>query len=259
MLAASPKLVKRAKLALMGSVLMRRAASSKIIGRYFGDLAFRGSVGIYQGMAVNFFYCAFCMVAAIRFASVWYLSMAVYYLALGALRTYLVLGYRRKDPTREYRCYRAVAWLLFLLTVPMGGMIVLMVQTNSGFSYLGYFIYLSALYTFYTMTVSVVNLVRFRKVGSSILSAAFHCRKWLQDSDAERKLIGDTSPIGKKRWCEYTRCSYLLPLTAINESLTNQDSPPDCLKMGARSFGSRLRYACLDVGSARCFRGGAAW
>ena len=45
----------------------------------------------------------------------------------------------------------------------VGGMIVLMVRTNSGFTYPGYIIYLSALYTFYTMITVVVNVVKFRK------------------------------------------------------------------------------------------------
>ena len=99
-------------------------------------------------------------------------SMSVYYLALGALRAYLVVGYRRRTPARECSCYRRTAWLLFLLNIPMGGMIVLMVRTNSGFSYPGYVIYLSALYTFYTMITSVLNLIKFRRLGSPILSAA---------------------------------------------------------------------------------------
>ena len=54
----------------------------------------------------------------------------------------------------------------------VGGMIVLMVRKNSGFTYPGYIIYLSALYTFYTMITAVVNVVKFRKLGSLILSAA---------------------------------------------------------------------------------------
>lgn len=72
----------------------------------------------------------------------------------------------------EYGCYRRTAWFLFLLNIPMGGMILLMVKTNSGFSYPGYIIYLSALYTFYTMGMSINNLVKYRKLGSPILSAA---------------------------------------------------------------------------------------
>lgn len=62
--------------------------------------------------------------------------------------------------------------MLFLLNIPMGGMIVLMVKTNSGFSYPGYVIYLSALYTFYAMAVSIVNLAKFRRLGNPLLSAA---------------------------------------------------------------------------------------
>ena len=171
-IAALPRLAKRIKSLVTGSKIVRKAASSPITGRYLSDLAYRGSVGIYRGMAVNFFYVDFRIVAGIRYTSVWFISMAVYYLVLGGLRLYLVVCYRRRSPDSERRCYHKTAWLLFLLNIPMGGMIVLMVRTNSGFSYPGYIIYLSALYTFYTMTVSVKNLVKYRRLGSPILSAA---------------------------------------------------------------------------------------
>ena len=171
-LAAIPRLTKRMKSAIMSSRIVQKAAASRIAGRYLTDLAFRGSVSIYQGMAVNFFYVVFRVIAGIRYASVWFISMAVYYLVLGGLRAYLIVCYRRRNPDLERRCYHTTAWLLFLLNVPMGGMIVLMVRTNSGFFYPGSIIYLSALYTFYAMTVSIINLVKFRRLGSPILSAA---------------------------------------------------------------------------------------
>lgn len=160
------------KTAIMTSRIMRKVSKSKITGRYLNDLAFRGSVSIYQGVAVIVFYVVFRIVAGIRYASVWFISMAVYYLVLGCLRAYLIVCYPRRDPELEHRCYHTTAWLLFLLNVPMGGMIVLMVRTDSGFSYPGYIIYLSALCTFYTMVTSIQNLVKFRKLGSPILSAA---------------------------------------------------------------------------------------
>lgn len=171
-LAALPRLAKRTKAAVMNSWIMRKVSNSKITGRYLTDLAFRGSVSIYQGMAVNFFYVVFRIIAGIRYASVWFVSMAVYYLVLGGVRAYLIVCYRRRNPELERRCYRTTAWLLFLLNIPMGGMIVLMVRTNSGFSYPGSIIYLSALYTFYATTASVIHLVKFRRLGSPVLSAA---------------------------------------------------------------------------------------
>lgn len=170
--AALPGILKRIKSAIMSSRLMRKAAASKIVGRYLTDLAFRGTVSVYQGMIINFCYVVFRIIAGVRYASVWFLSMAAYYLVLGGLRTYLIVAYRRRSPALEFQCYRRTAWLLFLLNVPMGGMIVLMVRTNSGFFYPGYIIYLSALYTFYTTTTSLTNLIKYRKLGSPILSAA---------------------------------------------------------------------------------------
>lgn len=179
LIAALPVLAKRIRQhkanLLNHSKLMQKIASSAFGDQYLHDPAFRGSVSIYQGMIVNFLYVLFRIATGIRYASVWFISMAVYYMVLGGLRAYLISSYRRREAgglSFEYCCYRRTAWLLFLLNIPMGGMIVLMVRTNSSFFYPGYIIYLSALYTFYTMAVSIVNLVKFRKLGSPILSAA---------------------------------------------------------------------------------------
>ena len=162
-----PRLIRNAKVSVM-----RRINGMAFGGRYVNDLAFRGSVSIYRGMTVNFLYVLFRIVVGIRYTSMWFISMAVYYLVLGVLRLSLILSYHQKVNIDELRCYRRTAWLIFLLNIPMGGMITLMVLTNSGYSYPGYVIYLSAMYTFYTMVTSVVNLVRFGRLGSPILSAA---------------------------------------------------------------------------------------
>lgn len=95
---------------------VKKIAGTKIGGRYLSDMAFRGSIGIYQGMAVNFLYLLFRVIAGIRYASVWFISIAVYYLVLGTLRAYLIFSYRRRKKyglSYEYRCYRRTAWLLF--------------------------------------------------------------------------------------------------------------------------------------------------
>ena len=162
-----PRLFRKAK-----ANILHRLTGTMFGGKYIGDLAFRGSVSIYQGMMVNFLYVVFRIFVGIRYASVWFLTIAIYYLLLGIMRLSLILSYRNRNMKSELRCYRRTAWLLFLLNIPMGGMIVLMVLTDSGYSYPGYVIYLSALYTFYTIILAIVNLVKFRKLGSPILSAA---------------------------------------------------------------------------------------
>ena len=162
-----PRLFRKAK-----ANILHRLTGTVFGGKYIGDLAFRGSVSIYQGMMVNFLYVVFRIFVGIRYASVWFLTIAIYYLLLGIMRLSLILSYRNRSVKSELRCYRRTAWLLFLLNIPMGGMIVLMVLTDYGYSYPGYVIYLSALYTFYTIILAIVNLVKFRKLGSPILSAA---------------------------------------------------------------------------------------
>ncbi len=170
--AALPKLVKRIGAACRKSKAMQMLSRTTFGGRYLHDLAFRGNISLYQGMTVNFFYVVFRTITGIRYASVWFLSIAVYYLVLGGLRAYLLIGYRRHDAGVAMRCYRRTAWFLLLLNIPMGGMIVLMVLADSCFSYPGYILYLSALYTFYAITQSILHLVKFRRLGNPILSAA---------------------------------------------------------------------------------------
>lgn len=157
------------------SRLIHKISSTTFGRRYLNDQLFRSGISIYQGMTVSFFYMIFRFATAAQYASIWFFSMAVYYMVLFVMRACLAFGYRRREGkglSYELRCYRRTAGMLFLLNIPMGGMIVLMVRTNSGFNYPGYLIYLSALYTFYMMTLSIVNLIKFQKMGSPILSAA---------------------------------------------------------------------------------------
>lgn len=149
------------------SKFLNKVLSSKVIKRYLSDLSLQGNINIYQGIIISFFYVLFRMITGIYYQSFWFISIAVYYLVLGVIRLYLI-----KSHQDETKIYRNVAWSLFLLNIPMGGMIILMIRTNSGFSYPGYVIYLSALYTFYSFIISIRNIVKFRQVGSPILSSA---------------------------------------------------------------------------------------
>ncbi len=170
--AALPKCVRQLRAALQKNRIVQKWKQSAFGARYLDDFAFRGSVSIYQGMIVDFIYALFRLIVSICYASVWFLSMAIYYLVLGGLRLFLIRSYRYRTVEKEISCYRRTAWLLFLLNLSMGGMILLMIVTDAGYSYPGYIIYLSALYTFYTMIRAVINLVKFRRLGSPILSAS---------------------------------------------------------------------------------------
>ena len=157
--------------------IVKKSESVKFLNSYLTDKKFKGNVSLYQSAITDAFYTVFKLITGIIYSSVWFISLAVYHLFLGFLRVYLIICGRKKkflakNSIFEYNCYKRIAWFLFLLNIPMIGMIILMVRTNSGFSYPDYVIYFSATYTFYTAITAVINLVKFRNVGSPILSSA---------------------------------------------------------------------------------------
>ena len=169
---ALPDLINNIRQHIRNSRIVRKINSNPLGRKIINDMEFRGRMSIYQGTFINTLYVVFRVAAGIWYASVWFISIAVYYLVLAVLKAYLIINYRKKNEKIELKCYRRIAQMLFLLNIPMGGMIVLMVLTDSGFNYPGYIIYLSALYTFCAFGQAVINLVRYRKIGSLILSAS---------------------------------------------------------------------------------------
>lgn len=169
---AFPARLKKIRSAVRRSGPVQKLLALRFDGKPLSDPAVRSGIRICQGMAMCGFYMLFRAVTGICYRSVWCISLAVYYFVLGGLRAYLAVHHRRRDPESGMRCYRRTAWLLLLLNIPMGGMIVLMVRTDSGFLYPGYMIYVSALYTFYTMIMSVVHIARPCKTADPVLSSA---------------------------------------------------------------------------------------
>ena len=145
-------------------------------GKELYRLAFQGEKGTHRGIVANFAFAAFRGFLGIRYASVYALSAAVYYLMLGLIRVLLAVSWRQRAEKggvafEERRC-RLTARLLLVLNIPAGGMLLLLVKDNPASSYPGYTIYAVAAYTFYMLTLSVIHLIKRKKLGSPILSAA---------------------------------------------------------------------------------------
>lgn len=155
---------------LKESRIVNKIVSIKIFQRYLNDFSFRGKINIYQGLIVNTFYAFFRLIVGICYKSTWFISMGIYYLVLTIMKSYLLVCYKRKYDVKK--CYRNIGYGLFLLNIPMGGMIILMIKINAGYSYPGYIIYLSALYTFYTVIAAISNVIKFNKKNDMILSAS---------------------------------------------------------------------------------------
>lgn len=171
-----PGIVEGVRKGIDGLPLLRRIRSTPLGSRLLSDALFRSELTLHGGLFINLLYVALNLFSGIRYRSTWFVALAFYYALLSAMRAVLVRYIHRrpvgKDIPAELRRYRACGIILLLMTQALAGVIVYMVTQNRGFTYPGLMIYLMAMYAFYVAIAAVVNVVKFRKRGSPVMSAA---------------------------------------------------------------------------------------
>ena len=157
--------------------LVKKLKGISFVERYVKESAFRAEISLYPGLFINLLYAGLKLFSGICYRSVWFGTLAVYYILLAVMRFSLLHHVRTKEAGEEnrirelYRC-RMCGIVLMILDWALAGMTILVVRKNSGFTYPGMLIYLMAMYTFYAVITAVRNVIRFRKYGSPVLSAA---------------------------------------------------------------------------------------
>ncbi len=166
--------VKRMKQRLMESAPIKKFRSTAFGERFFGDLRFRTKISLYSGFFINLLYIAIKLFSGIYYRSVWFISLAVYYILLVVMR--FILLHKSKNSVMnmetELNRYKLCGIMLLIMNQALAGIVIFMVHQNKGFDYPGLLIYAMAAYSFYSVITAVINLVKFRKHGSPLLSAA---------------------------------------------------------------------------------------
>lgn len=156
--------------------LIQKVVNHPIGCRYFQDVSFQTKVSLYIGLSINLVYAAIKLGSGIYFQSSWFISLAGYYILLAVMRFFLLRHVNQntigQNLVSEYRRYRLCGILLLLMNQALAVIVVFMVRQNRGYDYPGMLIYIMAIYAFYTVTTAIINLVKFRKHGSPVLSAA---------------------------------------------------------------------------------------
>ncbi|MDE6387225.1 MAG: hypothetical protein K2L82_05375 [Lachnospiraceae bacterium] len=154
--------------------LVRRMLDIPLVERYLREDTFRAETALYQGFLINLLYVGIKMFAGVLYKSVWFITLAFYYILLAVMRASLLHYVRnvKKDKASEWRRYRLCGMLLMFMNVALAGIIVLVVHQNSGFEYPGMLIYVMAMYAFYATITAVRNVVKFSRYGSPVLPAA---------------------------------------------------------------------------------------
>lgn len=155
---------------------LKKLRSIPLCAKYLEDPVFRTEMSLYMGLLINLVYVVVKLASGIYYHSLWFIALSAYYVFLSLTRFLLLHHVRRSPIGREYRSelerYRLCGAALLVLNLALALIVTLVVVQNRGFEYGGYLIYAMALYAFYTMVISVVNVIRFRKYNSPVLSAA---------------------------------------------------------------------------------------
>lgn len=70
---------------------------------------------------------------------------------------------------REVKVYRNCGIMLSVMSIALGGAVIMLVSGEGGKSYPGLMIYAVATYTFYKLTMSIISMVKARKEKSVLL------------------------------------------------------------------------------------------
>ncbi len=154
----------------------QRLHEHPLADRYLTDKTFRGKVSLYASLGINLQYIGLHLLSWHQNRSWWFVILAVYYAILSGMRFLLVhyLGRHQpgSDPAAEWRRSRVCAGILLLLNLFLSAAVLMILYQNKGFAYPGVLIYVMAAYTFYSTIHAITDLVRYRKLGSPVLSTA---------------------------------------------------------------------------------------
>ena len=149
---------------------------NKYIKRWQSDARLRIKISLYGTLVWNVAYAAFQLGLGIKHHTFWFYSLAGYYIALGTMRFFLVRHARRYDAGEKMReeliKYRACGIVFLIMNLTLTIMIFFMVYWNRTFIHHEITTIAMAAYTFGSLGMAIVNVIKYRKFGSPVYSAS---------------------------------------------------------------------------------------
>ena len=146
------------------------------IRRCMDDAGLRTRMALIPSVAANGGYALLQLGLGILNRSVWYYALSAYYGLLLLMRCTLLLKMGRsglgKDLRGEYRLFLGCGGVLTVMNAALAVIVSYMVWQNRGFTHHPITTIAMAAYTFYTLTMAVINVVRCRRYNSPVLSAS---------------------------------------------------------------------------------------
>ena len=153
-----------------------RVLANPAANRYATDRIYRANVMLNLSLGINLMYVAINVLSWYLYRSWWFVCLAVYYVILSVMRFVLVryVTFHRIGTDRRGELKRALAcsYIMLLLNLFLSAAVLMMAYRNKGYEQHGILIYVMALHTFYSAAHAIIDLVRYRRFESPVLSTA---------------------------------------------------------------------------------------
>ncbi|MBR4112596.1 MAG: hypothetical protein IKK53_06150 [Ruminiclostridium sp.] len=148
--------------------------SNPVGNRFMTDMKFRTHVTLYGSLGVNFLYAAVNIASGIINHTAWFHVLAFYYIILAVMR-FLLLRFVNgtgigNNRLKELCCSRVCGYIMLAINLFLSGAVLMILYQDKGYEYHGVIIYVVALYTFWLTAVAIKNLIKYKKLGSPVMS-----------------------------------------------------------------------------------------
>lgn len=160
--------------------IIRFAKTFKEENRYmkcwFSDVRLRTNVTLSGNVVWNGAYAALQLGLGVYHKSAWFYSLALYYSSLAIMRFFLVRYTTQHKPgekmREEWHRYRTCGWVFLVLNMALTVMIFYMVYRNRIVRHHEITTIAMAAYTFTSLTMAILNVIKYRKYNSPAFSAS---------------------------------------------------------------------------------------
>lgn len=149
---------------------------NKYVRIWHDDARLRLSITLYGSLIWNALYGIFQLWLGFYHHTFWFYSLGAYYICLAVMRLFLVKHIRRYSPAEkmvdELKKYRACGVVFLFMNLALALIIFFMIYWNRTFEHHMITAIAMAAYTFTALTAAIVNVIKYRKYNSPVISAS---------------------------------------------------------------------------------------
>lgn len=148
--------------------------NNKYLKKYKEDHKLKYKISLFLSLGLNIFYVIFKLTSGIIYKSLWFISFAIYYIILVIVRVNIAEYEINKKTSlkEEYKKYRNTGIILLFMNVFLMIVILVIVNQHIVIQYNMIIAIGVACYTFYLLISSIINMIKYRKYKSPLMSSS---------------------------------------------------------------------------------------